>query len=112
MKRDKLGKIPVISEKLSFRRDKKGLVTVDIENRGFFAAIAHKLFHKPRIISHIHLDEMGSFIWLSIDGEKTVREISLALEENFGDRAKPLFERTSRYFGNLYEYGFIKWKGR
>ena len=109
MKRDNLGKIPVISEKLSFRQDKKKLVTIDIENKGFFSKIAQRLFHKPKI-SHIHLDEMGSFIWLSIDGEKTVREISLALEENFGDRAKPLFERTSRYFSSLYEYGFIKWK--
>lgn len=111
MKRDKLGKIPVISEKLSFRQDKKRLVTIDIENKGFFSKIAQRLFHKPKI-SHIHLDEMGSFIWLSIDGEKTVKEISLALEEEFGDRTKPLFERTSRYFGSLYEYGFIKWKRR
>lgn len=111
MKTNNLEKIPVISEKLSFRQNKKGLVTIDIENKGFFSKIAQRLFHKPKI-SHIHLDEMGSFIWLSIDGEKTVREISLALEESFGDRAKPLFERTSRYFGSLYEYGFIKWKGR
>lgn len=109
MKIRNLDKTPVISEKLSFRQNKRGFITIDIENKGLFAKIAQKMLHKPKI-SHIHLDEIGSFIWKSIDGEKNVRQISESLEEKSGDRAKPLFERTSRYFNSLYEYGFIKWK--
>ena len=109
MKIRNLERIPIISEKLSFRQDKRGFITIDKENKGFFAKIAQKMLHKPKV-SHIHLDEMGSFIWKSIDGEKTVGQISENLEEKYGDRANPLYERTSRYFNNLYGYGFIKWK--
>lgn len=109
MKAHKLEKIPIIREKLSFRQDKKGLITIDIENKGFFAKIAQSFFHKPKI-SHIHLDEMGSFIWRSIDGERTVGQIADILEGKFGERTKPLYERTEKYFCSLNEYGFIKWK--
>ena len=109
MKTHNLEKIPLIREKLSFRQDKRGFITIDIENKGFFAKITQRFFHKPKI-SHIHLDETGSYIWRSIDGERTVRQIADIIEDNFGERAKPYYERTERYFKSLYEYGFIKWK--
>ena len=43
-------------------RKKGTLVEVDVEHRGFINRIAQKFFHRPRI-SHIALDEFGSFIW-------------------------------------------------
>ena len=43
------------------------LVVLDIENTGAFNKLAQKLFGKPRV-SHVHLDEFGSFVWKCIDG--------------------------------------------
>lgn len=55
----------------------------------------------------MHLDEMGSFVWPLIDGEKTILEIGKAVEERFGDEAKPLYERLVKYFQILESYHFI-----
>ena len=65
-----------------------------------------KLLKKPKI-SYIHLDEMGSFIWPMLDGEKTVLEIGKAVEIEFGDKANPLYERLVKYFEILKSYNFI-----
>ena len=71
--------------------------------------IAQKLFRKPKV-SHIHLDEMGSFVWPILDGEKNIIELGKLVEERFGDKASPLYERLAKYFQILDSYGFIEWK--
>ena len=81
-------------------------VTLEIENKGFLNRVFQKLLKKPKI-SYIHLDEMGSFIWPLIDGEKTVSEIGKAVEQRFGDKASPLYERLVKYFQILESYNFI-----
>jgi len=71
--------------------------------------IAQKLFRKPRI-SHIHLDEMGSFIWPLLDGEKNIITLGESVKEQFGEKANPLYERLAKYFQILDSYHFIEWK--
>jgi len=71
--------------------------------------IAQKLFRKPRI-SHIHLDEMGSFIWPLLDGEKNIIKLGESVKEQFGEKANPLYERLAKYFQILDSYHFIEWK--
>lgn len=85
-----------------------GIVTIEIENRGLLKKITQVLFKKPKI-SYIHLDDMGSFIWPIIDGEKDVIEIGKEVKEKFGEGAEPLYERLAKYFQILDSYGFIKW---
>lgn len=104
-----LEKIPVRSEKLTWSADEKGAVTLDIENKGIANRIAQKLLKKPKI-SHIYLDEMGSFIWPLIDGEESIMDIGVPVEEHFGEKAHPLYERLAKYFQILESYGFIVWK--
>ena len=53
--------VPVISEKNTWSEE-NGTVTVHMVHRGVYAAIAQKVFHRPRV-SHIALDETGSFIY-------------------------------------------------
>ena len=89
--------------------DEADKITLEIENKGFFNRVAQKLFKKPKI-SYVHFDEMGSFIWPLIDGEKDVFEIGKLVEEHFGEKANPLYERLATYFRILESYGFIKWK--
>ncbi|MBQ2898082.1 MAG: PqqD family protein [Clostridia bacterium] len=82
------------------------VVTLEIENKGFFNRIAQKFFKKPKT-SYIHLDEMGSFIWKHLDGETSLVDIGKLVEEKFGEKANPLYERLSKYISILQSYGFV-----
>ena len=104
-----LENIPVRGEHLSWSADENGIITLDIENKGLMNRIAQKLFRKPKI-SHIHLDEMGSFIWPLIDGEKSIADLGEPVEQHFSEKAHPLYERLAKYFQILESYGFIHWK--
>ena len=51
---------------------------------------------KPRY-SMIELEQMGSYVWQEMDGQKTVYELACMERERFGDKAEPAFERLSSY---------------
>ena len=104
-----LEKIPVRKSYIVWKTDEKGIVTLEIENKGVFNFLAQKLLKKPRI-SYIHLDEMGSFVWPIIDGQKNIFEIGKDVESHFGEKANPLYERLSQYFEILKNYKFIYFK--
>ena len=98
--------IPVRVDKFKWET-KDGIVTIFVENKGFFNFLAQKLLHKPKV-SQVHLEEIGSFVWPLIDGEKSIYEIGKYVEEHFGDKCEPLYERLSRYFQMLVNCGFVK----
>ncbi len=103
-----LDKIPVKNEKIGWSKNEEGLVSLEIENRGVFNKIAQKLFKKPRV-SYVHLDDNGSFVWEIIDGKMSVYEIGQKVEEHFGEKAQPLYERLVKFFYILQSSGFVKW---
>ena len=96
---------PRKSDKISWSVE-DGKVTLEIENKGFWSRVFQKLLKKPKV-SYIHLDELGSFVWPLIDGEKTVLEIGEAVEARFGEKANPLYERLVKYFEILKSYHFV-----
>ncbi|MBE6701517.1 MAG: PqqD family protein [Ruminococcaceae bacterium] len=100
-----LDNIPVKNESLS-SSEEEGVVTLEIENKGLFNHIAQKLFKKPKV-SYVHLDELGSFIWKQIDGKRDVTAIAELVDEKFGEKAHPLYERLSQYISILNSYNFI-----
>ena len=102
--------VPVISEKNTWSEE-NGTVTVHMVLRGVYAAIAQKVFHRPRV-SHIALDDTGSFIYPLIDGQRTVGELALLVKERFGDAAEPLYERFVKYMQILRNNGFIYFAGK
>lgn len=93
---------------LSWTADEAGIVTLAIENKGMMNRIAQKLFKKPKI-SYIHLDELGSFLWQQFDGTKTLIDLGKEVEERFGDKAHPLYERLAKYVQILESYHFVTW---
>ncbi|MBQ8613748.1 MAG: PqqD family protein [Ruminiclostridium sp.] len=103
-----LDKRPVHADGLKWSSDGQGMVILDMENKGAMNRIAQKLLKKPKI-SHIHLDEMGSFVWPLIDGERTITDIGVFVKEHFGEKAEPLYERLAQYFKTLETNGFIRW---
>ena len=100
---------PVRHPEINWSADEDGIVTLEIENTGFFNRIAQKNFKKPKI-SYVHLDELGSFIWPLLDGEKTITDIGIPVDEKFGEKAHPLYERLAKFFQILESYNFIIFK--
>ena len=103
--------IPVVNGQNTWDRGEDGVVTIHMVNRGFYNTLAQKLFHTPRV-SHIKLDEYGSFLWMRIDGVKTVGQLALELKEAYGERAEPLYDRLVKYIQILHNNRFILFVGR
>ncbi len=105
-KKNYLDFIPVCNPDYTWDADKKGIVTVHVVNKGFYNRIAQKLFHRP-LVSHIALDEYGSFVWRQMDGRKSIYDISKQVTERFGKEAEPVIERLTAYIRILYQNKFI-----
>ena len=101
-----LEKIPLRSEKVDWKTEKDGSITLLIENTGWANRIAQKIFGKPKV-SFIHLDEMGSFLWPRLNGEINIIKLGELVKEEFGQKAEPLYERLAKYFQILESYKFI-----
>ncbi|PID62121.1 MAG: PqqD family protein [Ignavibacteriae bacterium] len=83
------------------------LVTVlfQKEQKGF---IEKKLFPKLKPKTNkIDLDEIGSFIWLRIDGENNISEITKIAEEHFQDKISPAKERVELFFQQMFRNKLI-----
>lgn len=98
--------IPRRSGKLTFEKDESGRVTIVVENKGFFNSVLQKIAKKPRF-TRIDLQGQGSFVWLCIDGEKTVFDIAEEVREKFGEEAEPLYDRLVTYMRTLESCGFV-----
>ena len=102
--------VPVIDPRNTWS-EMDGKITIHMVHRGFYAAIAQKFFHTPRV-SHIDLDRYGSFLWTRIDGKKTVGQLALELKEQFGQEAEPLYDRLVKYMQILHNNHFILLGGK
>ena len=49
----------------------------------------------------ISLDEYGGYIFLQIDGRKTVKDIGANLEAKYGDKVHPLYERLLLFLNHI-----------
>ena len=92
---------------LVFTCSDEGVVTVEMENKGFTNKVAQRFFKQPKV-SHIKLEGMGSFIFTCIDGKRSVYDIGKLVHDKFGDEAEPLYERLSVYMKKLEEVGFVR----
>lgn len=104
-----LERIPIRSSSVAWKKDGEGIVTLEIENKGWANRLAQFVFFRPKV-SYIHLDRFGSFVWQLIDGERTITEMGRAVDEAFGEEAHPLYERLAQYFRILDSYRFVEWK--
>ena len=104
-----LEKAPIRKPTINWSLDEKGVVVLEIENKGIMNKIAQKLFKKPKL-SFIHLDEIGSFVWPLLDGEKDIIKLGEEVKSHFGDKAEPLYPRLAKYFQILESYSFIEFK--
>ncbi|MCX7879532.1 MAG: PqqD family protein [Ignavibacteria bacterium] len=54
-----------------------------------------------------NLDELGSYLWLNIDGTKSVAELVDLMREKFAEKVEPAVERVLTFLTQLYNAGFI-----
>ena len=97
---------PKRSDLIEWSADENGIVTLDVENKGVFNRVFQFILKKPKV-SHIHLDELGSFVWQSIDGERSIEKLCEIVESELGERAHPTEERLVKFIEILKEYKFI-----
>ncbi len=86
--------------------EENGAITLELENKGAMNRVFQLLLKKPKI-SYIHLEEIGSFVWPLLDGEKTIEALGLEVKEKFGEKAEPLYQRLIQYFKILESHKFI-----
>ena len=104
-----LEKCPKRPGHIGWTTDENGIVTLEIENKGIMNRIMQKIAKKPKI-SYIHLDEIVSFVWPLLDGERKIVDMGEPMEEHFGEKAHPTYERLAKFFQILESYGFVEWK--
>lgn len=98
--------VPKHNSLFECRENKKGHVEVKVHNKGIFNRIAQLIARKPRY-SYIELDDFGTFVWHSIDGERSIYDIGQLVKEHFGDKAEPLYERLCYFIKLLHKNQFI-----
>ncbi len=103
-----LDRIPARAAGIQWKANSEGMVTLEIENKGWVNRIAQVLFARPKV-SYIHLDELGSFVWPLMDGETDITALGKLVDAAFGEKAHPLYERLAQYFRILDSYHFIEW---
>ncbi len=101
--------VPVKNPEIEYTVSDNGRVTVLVEWKGFFHRIAQRFFHRPKT-SRISLDGYGSFVWLAIDDEADVHQLSQKLEEAYPKMEKSL-SRLIKFLEILHDNHLIRWKG-
>ena len=82
--------------KYNWKEKEDGMVCIIVEWKGFYNKIAQKVFHKPKQ-SEIAMDGLGSFVWKQLDGKRTLYEVGQLVEAEFGEKAKPIYERLIKF---------------
>jgi hypothetical protein len=63
----------------------------------------------------VDLDEIGSFVWEHIDGQTNVERIGTEMEQQFGEKVEPVYERLNQFLFIMRSHEFIKfreWSGK
>lgn len=97
------------SEKYPFTVDEDGIVTVLEPQEHLIQRVFRKIGAKIPEHRKMELDEYGSFVYLQIDGEKSVEEIGEALKERYEEAGQQLYERLCTYLEALCkQYHYIR----
>jgi len=63
----------------------------------------------PRPNYRVKLDEKGSFLWVSLDGQASVGELAARARACFGEAGEPHEERCALFLRELARGRFVAW---
>lgn len=90
-----------VNPDLLIEKDEQGIVTICEKQDYLIQRFFRKLHVRIPQYKKITLDEMGSFVFLQIDGVRSVGEIGKNLEDAFGEKASPVYERLLQYLNYI-----------
>lgn len=90
-----------IRNSVEYEVNKEGIVTILEKQDHKIQKFFRKLKFKIPMYKKITLDKYSSVVFLQIDGNKTVREIGVNLENKFGDKVHPLYERLLLFLNHI-----------
>lgn len=98
-----------ISDNIEYKIDDKGIVTIFERQDHIIQKVFRRLKFRIPLYKKITLDEVGSEVFVQIDGYKTVKEIGEKIEMKFGDKVQPLYERLLIFINHIYvNYKYIE----
>lgn len=72
--------------------------------------VLHAITHAMSV-PRVRLDELGSFCWSRLDGERTVEQIAGDVRDAFGEAAEPVEERLGTFVRMLRDQEFVAYPG-
>ncbi len=108
---DSLACIPVENNEIDWKELDNGdiIFTYAIPLNRFFTAL-HQKFSRNQAempTKKLQLDQMGSFVWSLIDGEKTVKEIINIFAHNYKVTSQEAETAVASFLKTLGQRGFI-----
>ena len=94
-KKNYLDFVPVCAPGYSWKLNEKKLVEIEVQNKGFYNWLAQKFFKRPKVS------------YISLDGQRTIYDISFLVKECYGEEAEPLLPRLTKFFQILYQNHYI-----
>lgn len=86
-------------------KDNRVTLLIPKFSKGILARTLQPRLRRP--LFRINLDEFGSFVWLSCDGNADVRSIGEEMMHKFGPAAEPVFDRIGQFLRQLEGSKFI-----
>lgn len=90
-----------VSDTLEYEVDEENIVTIlekqDHKIQNFFRKLKFKIPQYKKI----SLDEYGSWVFLQINGNNSVKYIGESLEAKYGEEAHPLYERLLLFLNHI-----------
>ncbi len=90
-----------ISDGLEYEVSTNNIVTMLVKQDHKIQKFFRKLKFKIPEYKKTSLDEYGSYVFLLIDGMRTVKDIGENLEAKYGDKAHPLYERLLLFLNHI-----------
>lgn len=90
-----------ISDNLEYEVDENHIVTILEKQDHKIQKILRKLKFRIPGYKKITMDEYGSYVFLQIDGNKTVKDIGKNLEVKYGDKIHPIYERLLLFLNHI-----------
>lgn len=97
---DALKLIFKISNNIDYEVNNKSITILEKQNHPIQIFFRKLKFRIP-LYKKIQLDEYCSFVFLQIDGKKSVEEIGKNLENAYGEDSHPLYERLLMFLNHI-----------
>ena len=91
---------PVLCDGLIFETKGQTVSIVRHHDKGPHRFLRRFKFNIPEV-SRIELDRFASFVFLQIDGQRSIYEIGQILKREYAEEIEPLYERLVMFFEYL-----------